>query len=253
MSTALQKTEQLGDSIAVIPQPGTTSPALLIQLAVEKDLDLDKLERLMDLQERWQKEEARKNYFAALSGFQSELPIIKKLKVASFPTKTGGQMTYNYASIDDITEQIKPYLAKFGLSYRFAQKAEGSTISIKCIVSHKDGHSESCMMQGDPDSSGNKNVLQRSASTVTYLSRYSLCGAFGISTADADIDGRLPEQPKDDGDFTFYQDHLFIQNFPAWEKAIKAGKISVDGVINKIQSKATLTDEQLQQIKSINA
>ncbi|PHM58736.1 DNA recombination protein RecT [Xenorhabdus stockiae] len=123
-----------------------------------------------------------------MAAFQSSLPTIKKLKQADFGP---GKAKYKYASLDDISEQIKPFLQQFGLSYRFEQEMEGGVITVKCIVSHKSGHQEICEMMSTPDQSGGKNNIQQSASAITYLRRYTLTGALGIATADEDIDGRL--------------------------------------------------------------
>jgi len=215
----------------------------LIELAVNQNADIEKLERLMDLQERWEQKNAKKAFFAAMSEFQSICPDIKKLK--------NGHNTM-YAPLGDIVAQIREPLSRCGLSFRFEQDHQ-SGITVTCVINHVDGHSESTTMNAPADSSGKKNHIQAIASTVTYLSRYTLTSAFGITTADADIDGRLPEPEPDQGDFNFYPDDLFTKNFDKWVKAIKEGRISIDGVIAKIESKATLTDYQLQQIKSIGA
>jgi hypothetical protein len=45
----------------------------------------------------------------------------------------------------------------------------------------------------------------------------------------------------------------FDANFPKWQAAIEAGKITADQVIAKIESKAMLTDEQRAQIEGVTA
>ncbi|WNN42836.1 ERF family protein [Winslowiella toletana] len=169
----------------------SNAPMRLIEMAVSNNADIEKLERLLDLQTKWDAEQARKSYLQAMSSFQAALPTIKKLKAADFGQ---GKAKYKYASLDDIAEQIRPYLEQFGLSYRFEQSMVSGVISVKCIASHRDGHSESCEMTASPDASGGKNNIQQSASAVTYLRRYTLTGALGIVTADEDIDGRLPQK-----------------------------------------------------------
>lgn len=164
------------------------SPMRLIEMAVSQNADIEKLERLLDLQTKWDAEQARKSYLDAMSSFQADLPTIKKLKIADFGQ---GKAKYKYASLDDIAEHIRPFLQKHGLSYRFEQSLNNGVIMVKCIASHKDGHSESCEMVAAPDASGGKNSIQQSASAVTYLRRYTLTGALGIVTADEDIDGRI--------------------------------------------------------------
>ncbi len=168
----------------------SNAPMRLIEMAVTNNADIEKLERLLELQTKWDAEQARKSYLVAMSSFQASLPVIKKLKSADFGQ---GKAKYKYASLDDIAEQIRPLLEKNGLSYRFEQSMEGGVISVSCISSHKDGHSEKCSMNASPDASGGKNSIQQSASSVTYLRRYTLTGALGIVTADEDIDGRLEQ------------------------------------------------------------
>ena len=219
----------------------------LIELAINQNADIDRLEKLMALQQRWDADNARKAFYAAMASFQSELPVIKKLKTASFATRNGGTMTYNYASLDDIAEQIKPFLAKHGLSYRFEQQFNQSGCKVSCVVSHKEGHFVTCEMIGAPDSSGNKNSIQQIASTITYLRRYTLTGALGITTADEDIDGRLPENKKPVG----YCEKTFSANFATWEAAITSGKTTADQLIAKVESLAPLSDRQKQMINSI--
>lgn len=185
MSNLIEIEQPQQTAVAAVNQP-----MQLLQIAVQSGADVDKLEKLMALQERWDAQQAKKAYFDALSQMQAEMPIIRKLSNASFATKSGGQMSYAFAKLEDIVEQMKPLLKKFGFSFRFEQGFENG-IFIKCIATHKDGHSEECSMVGGADMSGNKNPLQQVASSVTYLRRYTLTGVFGISTADADIDGRI--------------------------------------------------------------
>lgn len=230
-----------------------SAPMRLIEMAITQDLGIEKLERLMSLQNQWEEKEARKAYFMAMSAFQSQCPTIKKTKLASFPTKNG-EMSYYYASLDDICEQIKPFLEKNGLSFRFEQSMDNNCISIICIATHSAGHSERCLMQGFPDTSGNKNNIQQVASTVTYLRRYALEGVFGIATAAQDIDGRLPQPEKkeeDTGDFNFYSNEDFVINYKKWKKSVSAGKVTPASIISRVQTKFTLSDEQLAQINTL--
>src|SRR5688572_1685997 len=80
------------------------NPAQLLTLAVDKDLDIDKLSKLMELQKTWMAEEARKAFFKSLSEFQDECPDIRKTKKVSFETRTGNT-DYNYAPLGDIDRQ----------------------------------------------------------------------------------------------------------------------------------------------------
>lgn len=176
--------------LAVIDDSGapaataTNTPMRLVELAVTKGTDIDQLSKLMDMQERWEAREARKSYLDAFAQFQSIVPTIKK-------TKQGHN--YKYAALGDIAKQIQDSLRECGLSYRFEIQDASDQITVNCIVSHRDGHNECTSMTGEADTSGSKNAIQSRGSTVTYLSRYALIGALGLTTADEDIDGRIPQ------------------------------------------------------------
>ena len=163
-------------------------PMRLLELAISNNADVDKLEKLMALQERWNAQEAKKSFLRAMATFQESCPDIIKAKKGH---------NCLYAPLSDIVTQVRGLLADNGLSYRFEQTHE-SQIEVTCIVSHVDGHSEKTTMKADPDTSGAKNAIQAVGSAVQYLMRYTFIGALGITTADIDMDGRVPQKPNAD-------------------------------------------------------
>ena len=173
-------------------QVQVSTPTDLISQAIEKGLGVEELSKLMDLQERWQANQSRKLFFSAFNEFQGICPDIRKGKEVNF-----NQTKYAYAPLSDITRQISKQLKECGLSYRWEIKDDAATISVTCLISHVDGHTEKTTMSGAPDASGSKNAMQARGSSIEYMKRYTLIGALGISTADSDIDGRLPVAPVD--------------------------------------------------------
>lgn len=169
-----------------------TTPANLLSQAIEKGLDVESLGKLMDLQERWQAAQARKLFFEAFTEFQSSCPDLRKTKEVNF-----GQTQYKFAPLADICRQIGKPLKASGLSYRWEIQDNPTEMKVTCLVSHLDGHTEKTTMTSPPDSSGSKNAIQARGSAIEYLKRYTLIGALGLSTADSDIDGRLPEYDLD--------------------------------------------------------
>jgi hypothetical protein len=94
-------------------------------------------------------------------------------------------------------------MSQYGLSATWDTKQENNTIIVTCILSHSMGHSEKVTMHAAPDGSGKKNDIQKVASSVTYLERYTFLAITGLSVGDnpADDDGRgggsdLPEEEK---------------------------------------------------------
>jgi hypothetical protein len=162
-----------------------TTPSALLQLAVQQNLDIDKLEKLMALQERWEANQARKDFLTAISKFQSTVPALEKTKKVAF-----GNTKYSYAPLGEITATIKTSMSENSLSHRWEIEDLADKIVCSCIVSHISGHSEKTTMSAAKDSSGGKNEIQQRGSSITYLQRYTLIAALGISTADEDVDGQ---------------------------------------------------------------
>lgn len=164
------------------------NPNELLALAVDKDLDIEKLSRLMQMKKEWDADQSRRAFFEAMTSFQSEVPEIRKSKKVSF-----GETKYDYAPLADITRQIKDKCKEHGLSYRWEIKDTKEEISVTCLITHLDGHTEQTTMTASPDDSGKKNKIQSRGSAIEYLKRYTLIGALGLSTTDSDVDGIMPE------------------------------------------------------------
>jgi hypothetical protein len=170
------------------------NPSYLLELAVSKDLDIDKLSRLMDLQRTWHSEQARKSFFQSMNDFQASVPEIIKTKKVQFETRNGNT-AYFYATLADIIRGIKETCRVCGLSYRWEFNDTEKEIKVTCIITHIDGHSEITIMTAPADDSGSKNKIQSRASTIEYLKRYTLIGALGLSTADdTDAQSAGPEK-----------------------------------------------------------
>lgn len=179
----------------VIHSEQEANPSALLQLAVQQNLDIEKLERLMQMQERWQAQQARRDFLSAVSQFQKTCPVLEKTKKVDFTTRAGSRTKYSYASLGDIVESIKAPLADSGLSFRWEIQEQENKLVVTCIISHLNGHSERTAMSAAKDESGGKNEIQQRGSSITYLQRYTLIAALGISTADEDIDGQKDETP----------------------------------------------------------
>jgi hypothetical protein len=171
------------------PADTDLNPNMLLKLALEKDFDIDRLNKLLDMQRQWKAEQARKLFFEALVGFQALVPAIKKNKKADIKSDRGSY-SYKYAELGSVEAQIKKAMEICGLTKRWEIDEDGGQIKVKCLITHIEGHTEFTEMKAEKDSSGGKNNIQQKASTITYLKRYTLLGGLGISTADEDIDGQ---------------------------------------------------------------
>ena len=162
------------------------TPAGLLAIAVQQGADIDRLEKLMELQERWEKNEARKAYVAAMNAFKANPPELFKNRHVKY-----NNTEYDHASLDHVTNTIASALSAHGLSHRWdVQQLEGGVIRVTCVITHVLGHSESTPLQSGADPSGGKNSIQAIGSAVTYLQRYTLLAATGLATKEMDNDGK---------------------------------------------------------------
>lgn len=167
---------------ALVPITAEVTPMQMLALAVQQGADIAKLEKLMDLQERWERNLARKAYVAAMAAFKSDPPTILKNKHVSFALKTGGRTEYNHATHDEVTNKIIVAMAPHGLSHNWTVRQEGNMVFVKCTITHELGYSESTEMFGPPDTTGTKSVIQAIASTTTLLQRYTLLSISGLTS-----------------------------------------------------------------------
>src|SRR3990167_3159724 len=145
----------------------TDSPAQMIEIAVKSGANLDQLEKLLTLQERWEANEAKKAYHRAMAEFKQNPPEIAKDKKVAF-----GNTKYNHASLANVVRKITKELSKHGLSASWSTQQNGQII-VTCKITHVLGHSEETSLSAPADSSGSKNSIQAIGSTITYLERYA--------------------------------------------------------------------------------
>ncbi len=169
-------------------------PSKMIEYAMQQGADIEKLEQLFALQQKYEANEARKAYVKAMADFKRNAPEITKDKQVSFKTEKG-LTEYMHATIGNVVEKIVGALAMFGFSHRWdIKRGEGGLIVVTCVVTHELGHFEETTLEAGLDTSGGKNNIQAMISTKTYLERHSLLAATGLATKDqVDDDGRGAE------------------------------------------------------------
>lgn len=186
------------------PPPTDTSMLMHIieRAANAPEFDLERLEKLLELKERWDANEAHKAFTIAMAEFKATPLKIVKNKHVHFKNKAGGSTEYDHATHSEVTEKIAAGLAAHGFSHRWnIEQLQDGKVHITCIVTHVRGHSEQVSMTAPPDDSGSKSPVQAIASTSTLLQRYTLLAVVGASTEDMpDADDRgsdVPELPVD--------------------------------------------------------
>lgn len=168
-------------------QPATPiTPMALLERAISSGAGMDVIEKFMDLEERWGKNQARKAFDEAIAAAKAEIPNITKNREVDF-TSQKGRTNYRYEDLGNIAKVVSPILAKYGLSYRYRATSNlNEPVTVTCIVSHRDGHAEEITLSAGRDESGNKNSIQAVGSTITYLQRMTLKAALGLAVSNDD-------------------------------------------------------------------
>lgn len=156
------------------------TPSTLLSMAVQQNADLQKLEKLMELEERWKAAQARQAFNEAVAAFKANPPKIIK-------DKDNKQYNSKYVSLENLVNTANPELSKHGLNVRWDVSQE-SGIKVTCILSHSLGHQERVSMVGAPDDSGKKNALQQIKSTVTYLKGATFEAVTGLASSEFNED-----------------------------------------------------------------
>jgi hypothetical protein len=180
--------------------PADPMVSMIERLVLNPEADLDKLERMLAMKERIDAKNAMVSFANALSAARAQIPpIIKDAKVDFATAK--GRTQYKHETLAGIAKVIDPILSAHGISYRFRTDQGNGAVRVTCIIQHSAGHIEETSLAGAPDQSGNKNGFQAVGSAVTYLQRYTLKAALGLS-AEVDDDAqsatpqRQPQAPR---------------------------------------------------------
>lgn len=180
--------------IAPRPHPAVIDFAAL---ATNPDVDVDKLERLIAMQERAVAKQAEAAFNCAMVALQAELPDVLKKGQVDF-SSSKGRTNYSHARMEDIQRAIRPVLAAHGFALTFStEQPEGGGLTVTAHLRHEAGHSDSTSLTAPPDTSGNKNSIQAVASTESYLMRYTAVALLNLTTTDMDDDGAGSEAPEE--------------------------------------------------------
>ena len=183
MDTDLAKKEETGLQTAPSPLMGIISAA-----STDGNVDADKLMKLLEANEKYEKNERFKAFHVAMAAFKADPPKILKDQHVSYK-----QTQYNHASLANVTDCINRALSEHGLTASWVtDQLDNGSVKVSCFITHILGHSESCSLACPPDTSGSKNPIQAIGSTVTYLQRYTLLALTGLATYENENDGNPP-------------------------------------------------------------
>jgi hypothetical protein len=159
--------------------------AIISNAASDATIDVAKMERLLNVQERMMEKQAEINFNQSLNALQSKLPVISK----SGKIIHSGKVISSYAKYEDIHKAINPVLIENGFSLRYNSRESDGKMVITGTLAHIDGHSITDEIPLSIDSSGAKNSVQGVGSTISYGKRYLVSMLLNLVFEGEDDDG----------------------------------------------------------------
>lgn len=159
---------------------------VIARAASDPNTDVDKLERLLAMQERVLEREAEQTFNAALRSAQDEIhPILRN--------KTNTSTNSKYADLEAVSDAIDPVLRKHGFSssYGTADCPMEGHYRVTCRLSHIGGHHRDYQADVPADTTGIKGTQNKTAthgfgSALSYGRRYLKLLIADVSTTDDD-------------------------------------------------------------------
>lgn len=216
-ATELSLEPQVARPLVVQPAanlPSTVvTPADVLRVAMEAgDKDIDRLERLMAMQERHREAQERDRqrdaeiaFEADFVGFTGENVSIPKTKEVD--RGRGGK--FMQAEFDEVCRRLKPALSKHGFGFRHKERFGPHTpdgaetaipwVWVTCILSHRAGHKDLLELDSPADDQTANSLAQNSQSTASYLKRQSLLAITGTATGGEDSEAGTGNSKRKEG------------------------------------------------------
>ena len=166
----------------------------LVQQALEKDWDLERLKQMIELQVAQEKRSAEAKFNEAFNAAQAEMPKVIK-------DKKNLQKNTHYATLDAVVSVVTPIATKHGFSASFAEVPSTTETIIPegcrrfvLQITHRSGHFREFVGDYPLDGKGAQgggvmNAIQGYVSTRSYAQRVITCGAWNIAPSGTDEDG----------------------------------------------------------------
>jgi hypothetical protein len=171
----------------VLPMQAALTPMAIVQLAVDKNFDLARIETLMAIAERFEKKQAERAFHEAIAAFKKSPPKV----IMDKHNKQYGSM---YTSLGGLVNPVNAALGEHGLEAAWTiDQSLAGIIKVTCILTHALGHSREVSMQSPPDKAGAKNPIQEIKSAITYLKASTFEAVTGVASQNKAVN------PDDDG------------------------------------------------------
>lgn len=191
MAAALETKQPANGSLPSLPPDLMAYARVISEAAANPAVDVAKLEKLLDMQERVLNRNAEMAFNVSMTKAQSEMRRVQA-------DSSNPQTRSRYASYAALDRQLRPIYTGngFALSYN-TLPAPADFVRVVCDVSHAAGFSRQYSIDMPSDGKGAKggDVMTKTHATgagVTYGMRYLLKMVFNVAVGEDDTDGNMP-------------------------------------------------------------
>lgn len=191
--------------VELAPVASESGYGRLIELAVNKNLNLEVLQTMVRMQEEWERKQAEKAFNRDFNGAQGEMPRV--IKDGWNPDKKS-----SYARLETVQETITPIYSKWGfaVTWNEGDSPKAGHMRIIATVLHREGFSRT--YQGDypidgVGAQGGKfmTALQGVVSSTSYAQKNMLRMIWNLTIGGVDDDGETGAKitPEQHGELAF--------------------------------------------------
>jgi|GEM_PF-5849159 len=163
--------------------------------------------------------EGKMSLLEKIAHIQSEIPVLKKDRTASFKN-----VTYNYITLDQIELAVRPIFEKYRVCV-FQQVTNGDdSLTVSTEVYDLDNLTDEPVTSALTLKGGAQSMssIQSIGGAITYARRYTLCTIFRI-VSDDDLDGAYETyQPQEIVAPPLQQEVMNLLATSSWHEAQKA-------------------------------
>jgi len=171
---------------AVVQNPDVMFMQVLEKAVLNPDVDIDKMERLLVVQERIIDKRSEQAFSVSMMEAQKDMPIVCR-------DKENTQTHSRYSSYEGILKAGKPVYTSQGFSLMFYETDAPNEEDVRvCVdVMHVDGHTKKLHVDVPLDNTGmqgsvNKTKTHGKGSSFSYGRSYLMRMIFNIATGDDD-------------------------------------------------------------------
>lgn len=225
--------EGAGSNIAIAQDQATSMLAIIANAAKDPNIDVAKMERLMEMKLRMDAISAEEQFNQAMNHAQKKTSRIQA-------DANNNQTRSKYATYAALDRALRPVYTECGFSLSFdTGEACDGMVRVLCYVSHTAGHTRTYRADIPADGKGAKggDVMTKThavGSGMSYGMRYLLKMIFNVAIGEDDDDGNSASGHGVSGQELDWMEKIHAVSDLNEYKATKAELVKSYGMVDKV-------------------